>query len=152
MQPHVISFYGVTSRIRFMFLLFPQLSRNWRYVSERPLKPSPMICRTKLSCWYLWNHKGCTYRAPVRYVTKTWSVVLLNKKKTHTLLSQVYCVWQVVNTPAIILNNPVCVHEQEKQPKISTRILVLRILNLNRRLLTQNTTNALDNSVGWDTS
>ena len=28
MQPHVISFYGVTSRIRFMFLLFPQVSRN----------------------------------------------------------------------------------------------------------------------------
>jgi len=26
------------------------------------------------------------------YVTKTWSVVLLNKKKTHILLSQVYCV------------------------------------------------------------
>jgi len=24
--------------------------------------------------------EGCTYRAPVRYVTKTWSVVLLNKK------------------------------------------------------------------------
>jgi len=30
-------------------------------------------------------------RAPVRYVTKTWSVVLLNKK-IHILLSQVYCV------------------------------------------------------------
>ena len=28
MQPHVISFYGVTSMIRFMFLLFPQVSRN----------------------------------------------------------------------------------------------------------------------------
>jgi len=28
MQPHVISFYGVTSRIRFMFLLFPQVSWN----------------------------------------------------------------------------------------------------------------------------
>jgi len=28
MQPHVISFYGVTSRIRFMFLLFPQVTRN----------------------------------------------------------------------------------------------------------------------------
>jgi len=28
----------------------------------------------------LYNHKGCTYRAPVRYVTKTWRVVLLNKK------------------------------------------------------------------------
>jgi hypothetical protein len=50
--------------------------------------------------------KGCTYRAPVRYVTKTWGVVLLNKKK-HILLSQVYCVWQVVKTPTIILNDPV---------------------------------------------
>ena len=28
MQPHVISFYGVTSRIRFVFLLFPKVSRN----------------------------------------------------------------------------------------------------------------------------
>ena len=44
MQPHVISFYGVTSRIRFMFLLFPQVSRNWRYESEPPLKPSPLTC------------------------------------------------------------------------------------------------------------
>ena len=43
---------------------------------------------------------------PVRYVTKTWSVVLLNKK-IHILLSQVYCVCQVVKPPTIILNNPV---------------------------------------------
>ena len=28
MQTHVISFYGVTSMIRFMFLLFPHVSRN----------------------------------------------------------------------------------------------------------------------------
>jgi len=28
MQPHVIYFYGFTSRIRFMFLLFPQESRE----------------------------------------------------------------------------------------------------------------------------
>jgi len=34
MQPHVFSFYGVTSRIRSMFLLFRQISRNWRYESE----------------------------------------------------------------------------------------------------------------------
>jgi len=46
MQPYVISFYGVTSRIGFMFLLFPQLSRNWRYESEPPLKPSPLTCGT----------------------------------------------------------------------------------------------------------
>jgi hypothetical protein len=32
-----------------------------------------------------------TFRAPVRYVTKTASVVLLNKK-IHMLLSEVYCV------------------------------------------------------------
>ena len=44
MQPHVISFYGFTSRIRFMFLLFPQVSRNWRYEPEPPLKPSPLTC------------------------------------------------------------------------------------------------------------
>jgi len=48
----------------------------------------------------------CTYRAPIRYVTKTWSVVLLNKK-IHILLSQVYCLWWVVKTPTIISNNPV---------------------------------------------
>ena len=45
-------------------------------------------------------------KAPVRYVTKIWSVVLLNKK-IHILLSQEYCVWQVVKTPKIISNNPV---------------------------------------------
>jgi len=42
--------------------------------------------RTRLSCWCLKNHKGCIYRAPVRYVTKTWSVVLLNKKYTYSYL------------------------------------------------------------------
>jgi len=42
MQLHVISVYGVTWRIRFMFLVFPQVSRNWRYESEPPFKPSPL--------------------------------------------------------------------------------------------------------------
>jgi len=59
---------------------------------------------TWLSCWCLYNHKGCTYRAPVRYVTECCSV-----KKIHILLSRVYCVWQVVKTLTIISNNPVCV-------------------------------------------
>ena len=62
--------------------------------------------RTRLLCWCLQNHKGCIYRATVSYVTNTWSVVLLNTK-IHMLLSQVYCVWQVVKTPTIISNNPV---------------------------------------------
>jgi len=44
MQPHVISFCGVTSRIRFMFLLFPQVSWNRRYESELPLKSLPLTC------------------------------------------------------------------------------------------------------------
>ena len=43
-----------------------------------------------------------TKDAPVRYVTKTWSVVLFNKK-IHILLSQVYCVSQDVKTSTIIL-------------------------------------------------
>jgi len=37
---------------------------------------------------------------------KTRSVFLLNKK-IHILLSQVYCVWQVVKTRTISSNNPV---------------------------------------------
>ena len=45
---HVISFYGVMSRIKFMFLLFPQVSRNWRYESEPPLKPSLLTCYKQL--------------------------------------------------------------------------------------------------------
>jgi len=42
--------------------------------------------RTRLSCWCLWNHKGCTYRAPLRYETNTWSVFLLNKKNVYSYL------------------------------------------------------------------
>ena len=42
-----------------------------------------------LICVY--NHKGCTYRAPVRYVTKTFSVILLNKKNTYTPISSILC-------------------------------------------------------------
>jgi hypothetical protein len=48
-----------------------------------------------------------TNGAPVRYVTKSWSVFLLNKKKIHILLSEMYCVWQDVKTPTFISNNPV---------------------------------------------
>jgi len=58
MQPHVISFHGVTSKIRFMFLLFPQVSRNWRYGLEPSLKhhrwhATDSLERTRLSCWCL---------------------------------------------------------------------------------------------------
>jgi len=48
------------------------------------------------------------YRAPVRYIRKPLSVVLLKKK--HILLSQVYYVRQVVKTPTIISNNPVFIY------------------------------------------
>jgi hypothetical protein len=110
MQPHVISFCGVTSRIRFMFLLFPQVSRNWRHESEPPLKPSPLTCKqfetNSIIVLMVAESKRCSYRAPVRYGTKSWSVVLLNEK-IHILLSQMYCVRQVVKTPTIILNNSV---------------------------------------------
>jgi len=42
--------------------------------------------RNWLSFWSLYNHKWCTYRAPVRYVTKTWSAVILNKKHVYAYL------------------------------------------------------------------
>ena len=43
---------------------------------------------------------------PKEGVLRIFSVVLLNKK-IHVLLSQVYCVRQVVNTPTTILNDTV---------------------------------------------
>jgi len=58
----------------------------------------------------------------VRYVTKIWCVVLLNKK-THILLSQMHCVWQVVKSPTIISNNPV--HHTLLQQFVMLCLLVL---------------------------
>ena len=54
----------------------------------------------------VYRNTKVAYIEHVRYVTQTCSVVLLNTK-THTLLSEVHCVWQVVKTASIILNNPV---------------------------------------------
>jgi len=48
---------------------------------------------------------------------KLWSVLSLNKK-IHVLLSQMYCVLQVVKTPTIILNNSVYQKTLPKQWKI----------------------------------
>ena len=82
------------------------------YDSEPPLKPSPLTScgyeRTPLPCWCLQNHKGCTCRAPVRYVTKTWSADLLNKT-AKILLSQMCCLLEVVKTRTITSNNSVFV-------------------------------------------
>jgi len=91
----------------YAFLRLERSLLRWRRTANR-WHATDSLERTRFSCWCLWNHKGCTYRAHVSYVTETWSVVLLNKK-IHVLLSQVYCVWQVVKTPTIILNNPVFV-------------------------------------------
>jgi len=50
------------------------VSRKWRYESEPPLKPPPMTCGTN------------SIIVSMLYVTKTWSVVLLNKKNTYFYL------------------------------------------------------------------
>ena len=87
----------------------------WFYKHQHDNRVRSKLFVACQSWWFQWRfwfvpsvpgYKGCTYRAPVRYVTKTWSVVLLNKK-TYILLSQVYCVWQVVKTPTLSSNNPV---------------------------------------------
>ena len=93
-----------------MFLLFPQVSRNWRYESEPPLKPSPLTCYKQFGTnsiivlMFLESQRVHIW-STCKVCNKTWSVVLLNKK-IHLLLSQVYCVWQVVKTPTFISNNP----------------------------------------------
>ena len=97
MQPHAISFYGVTSRIGFMFLLFPQVSRNMKVRIRTAIET---ITADRLQT--VWNEldyrvdvcritKGEHIEHLLRYVTKAWSVALLNEK-IRILLSQLYCV------------------------------------------------------------
>ena len=91
MQPHVIYFYGVTSRIRFMFLLFPQVSRNCRYQSEPPLKPSPLTCykqfgTNSIIVLMFVESKRLHRQSTCKVCNKTWSVVLLNKKYIYCFL------------------------------------------------------------------
>ena len=65
----------------------------------------------------------------LRYVTKTWNGVLLNKK-IHILQSQVYYLWQVVKTPTIISNNRVYYTTVSYRPKnvfMSNACVLLRI-------------------------
>ena len=100
MQLHVISFCDATPCDFFL----------WGYVKDQvyapPLPasiPEPKVrFRTAIETitadmLQTWNElvyrvdvcritKGCTYRAPVRYVTRTWSVVLLNKKNIYSYL------------------------------------------------------------------
>ena len=122
MQPRVISLYVVTSRIRFMFLLFPQASRNWRYESEPPLKLSPLTCykqfgTNSIIVLMFVESQRVHIQNTCKVHNKTWSVVLLNKKK-HLLLSQAYYVWQAVKTPTIISNNPVYAVTTVRTPTI----------------------------------
>ena len=56
MQPHVISFYGVTSRI----LLFPQVSRNWIRTAIETITADMLHT--------VWNE--IDYRADVCRITK----------------------------------------------------------------------------------
>jgi len=61
MQLHVISFYGVTSRIGCMFLLFPHVSRNWWYESEQPTAIETITADMR---------NELDYRVDVRRITK----------------------------------------------------------------------------------
>jgi len=62
MQPHVISFYGVTSRISFMFLLFPQVS--WK-MKVRIRTAIETITSDMLQTW-----NELDYRVDVCRITK----------------------------------------------------------------------------------
>jgi len=110
MQPHVISFYGVTSRIKFMFLLFPQVSRNWRYESEQPLKPSPQACykqfgTNSIIVLMFVDSQRVHILSTCKVCNKNLECCSIKyEKKTYTPISSV---WQVVKTPTIISNNTV---------------------------------------------
>ena len=108
MQPHVISMglrqgSGLCSSSSRKYPGTEGTNQN-RHWNHHRWHYTNTLERTRLSCWCFVESQRV--HILVRYVTKTWSVVLLNKK-THILLSQVYCVWQVVKTPTVISNNPV---------------------------------------------
>jgi len=48
----------------------------------------------------------------------------------YILLSQVYCVWQVVKTPTIILNNPVCVKYRKVLVQFTRKKLPLELIEV----------------------
>ena len=95
---------------RFLHIVRSRASSfNWQYpfLSLRSSSSFLLLLpRLLLMYIYFFLFNRTTLQEPIRHVTKTWSVVLLNKK-IHILLSQVYCVWQVVKTPTIISHNPV---------------------------------------------
>jgi hypothetical protein len=88
--PAAISFYEGTSRIRFMFLHFPQVSRNWRYESEPSLQPSQLTCYKQFGTCSIIVLMFVESKAPVRYATKTWRLVLLNTKTYSPISSVLY--------------------------------------------------------------
>ena len=64
----------------------------------------------------------------VRPIYVSLGVKRLNKK-IHILLSQVYCVWQVVKTPTIISNNSLRLHYSTrigKKPSAKPVIIIMR--------------------------
>ena len=84
----------------------------WFYESEPPLKPSPLTCyryfgkNSIILLIFVKSQRVHIYSTfKVRNKNLEWCSIKL--KKTHILISQVYCVWQVVKTPTIISNNPV---------------------------------------------
>jgi len=75
-----VFFYDVRCAVVMHFSAWSAVFLRWRRTAVRRLTcwhATNSLERTRFSCWCLQNHKGCTYRAPARYVTKTWSVVLL---------------------------------------------------------------------------
>jgi len=67
-------------------------------------------------------HNCCTL-----HITKENSENFLIHRCNYILLSQVYCVWQVVKTPTIILNNPV--HVAWFARPVLIHLIILRSTN-----------------------
>jgi len=63
--------------------------------------------------WFIPSVPGETHNYCTPHIIKENSENFLIHRCNYIHLSQVYCVWQVVKTPTIILNNPVYIYKQK---------------------------------------
>ena len=68
-----------------------------------------VACQRWLFQWWFWFATSVPgyLREEEEHKPDPWRNPIERNKKIHIVLSQVYCVWQVVKTPTIISNNPV---------------------------------------------
>jgi len=100
--------------------------------------------------WFQWRLAAIlVHCAPSGEMPNYWTPHIINEnvenflihRCNYILLSQVYCVWQVVKTPTIIFNNPVYITHSNTHP---VGLLWRRESSPQRSLSAKHTTNKTD--------